>query len=50
MEHLVPLVADPSCGEAIASFMTTIVKGDVSNKIDDLLSSATLIILQKKDV
>jgi hypothetical protein len=29
--------------------MTTIVKGDVSNKIADILSSATLVILLKKD-
>jgi hypothetical protein len=29
--------------------MTTIVRGDVSQKLDDLLSSATLIILLKKD-
>ena len=29
--------------------MTTIVRGDVSNKIAYLLSSATLVILLKKD-
>jgi len=30
--------------------MTTLVKGDVSDKIADLLSFATLVILLKKDV
>ena len=29
--------------------MTTIGKGDISNKIADLLSSSTLVILLKKD-
>ena len=29
--------------------MTTLIKGDVSNKVADLLSSATLAILPKKD-
>jgi len=49
VEHLVPLAADSTCGEALAAFMTTIARGDVSNKIADLLSSATLVILLKKD-
>ena len=29
--------------------MTTLIKGDVSDKIADLLSSATLVVLLKKD-
>ncbi len=49
MEHLVPLVEDQACGEAIATFMTTLVTGVVSDKIADLLSSATMVILLKKD-
>jgi hypothetical protein len=48
IEHLVPLVDSHACGEAMASLMTTIIKGDVSHKIVDLLSSATLVILLKK--
>jgi len=36
--------------EALAPLMTTIVKEDVSKKIPDLLSSATLVMLLKKDV
>jgi hypothetical protein len=31
------------------AFVTTVVQGDVSNKITDLLSSATMVILLKKD-
>ena len=50
VEHLVLLVADQSCGEALATFMTTVIIGDVSKKIADLLSSATMVILLKKDV
>ncbi len=49
MKHFIPLVVDPECGEALAAFMTVIVKGDVSQKIAGLLSSATLVILLKKD-
>ena len=49
VEHFIPLVADPDCGEALANFMTVIIKGDVSQKIADLLSSSTLVILLKKD-
>jgi hypothetical protein len=49
VDHLVPLVADEDCGEALASFLTSIIKGHVSNKIADLLSSATLAIILKKD-
>ncbi len=50
IEHLVPLAADPVCGEALAALMTVLIKGEVSNKIVDLLSSATLVVLPKKDV
>ena len=49
VEQFIPLVVDPDCGEALAAFMTVIVKGDVSQKIANLLSSATLVILLKKD-
>jgi hypothetical protein len=49
MEDFIPLAADPECGEALVAFMTVIVKGDMSQKIADLLSSATLVILLKKD-
>jgi hypothetical protein len=49
LENFIPLVADPYCGEALATFMTVIVKGDVSKKIANPLSSATLAILLKKD-
>ena len=49
MEHFVSFAADQACGEALAALMTTIVKGDVSKKIADLLSSETSLILVKKD-
>ncbi len=49
MEHLSSLVVYPICGEILASLMTTLNKGDVSDKIADLLSSATLMVLLKKD-
>jgi hypothetical protein len=49
VEHLTTLAAEPDCGQALASLMTTLVKGEVSNKITDLLSSATLVVLLKKD-
>ena len=49
VEHLTSLAADSACGEALAVFGTTLVKGEVSNKIADLLSFATLIVLFKKD-
>ena len=49
MESQVNLVADQACGEALASFMTTVIKEDVSKKIANLLSSTTLVILLKKD-
>ncbi len=50
VEHFIPLAADPDCGEALAAFTSVIGKGEVSQKIGDLLSSATLVILLKKDV
>jgi hypothetical protein len=50
VEHFIALVADPDCGEALAAFMTVIVKGDVSQKIANLLSSATQVILDRKSV
>jgi hypothetical protein len=40
---------DPNFGEAPASLMMTMIKGDVSDKIADLLSPATLVVLLKKD-
>ena len=43
------LPSDPVCGEALASLMTALVKGDVSHTIANLLSSATLVILLTKD-
>ena len=49
VEYMVPLVANQSCGEALATLTTTRIRVDVSNKIADLLSSATLVILLKKD-
>ena len=49
MEHLTTLATDPTCGEALASLITTLVKGEVPNKIADLLSSATLVVLLNKD-
>jgi hypothetical protein len=50
VEHLVYLATDQGCGEALVALMTTIVKGDVSKKVADLLSSTTLVIHLKKDV
>jgi hypothetical protein len=49
VEHLSSRAADPISAETLAYVMTTIVKGDVSEKIADLLSSATFVVLQKKD-
>ena len=50
MEHLAPLVVDQAYGKALAAFMTTVIRKNVSKKIADLLTSATLVILLKKDV
>jgi hypothetical protein len=49
VEHFIPLAADPDCGEDLAAFVTTLVRGDVSQKVADLLSSAILVILLVKD-
>ena len=49
MEHFIPLAADPDCGEALVAFKTTLARGDVSHKVADLLSLATLVILLQKD-
>ncbi len=49
VEHLVSLAADPARGEALAPFMTTLIKGEVSKKVADLIKSTTLVILLKKD-
>ena len=49
MEHFIPLAIYPDCGEALATFMTVIVKERVSQKAADLLCSATLVIMLKKD-
>ena len=43
------LAKDPTCGSALARVLTAIVAGDVPKKTADILSSATLIILLKKD-
>jgi hypothetical protein len=49
VKHLASLAANPACGEALDAFMTTRIKGEVSNKIADFLSSATLVVLLLKD-
>ena len=49
VEHLVPLAVGLACGENLAAFMTMMIKDEVSDKIADLLSSATLAVLLKKD-
>ena len=49
IEHLSQLVPDDNCGEAMAAFATSIILGDVSDRISDLLSCATLVVLLKKD-
>jgi hypothetical protein len=43
------LAKDPSCGAALARVLTAIVTRDVPQKTADILSSATLIVLLKKD-
>jgi len=48
-EHLSQLSPDESCSEALDAFATSIIQGDVSDKISHLLSSATLVVLLKKD-
>ena len=48
-EHLDELAKDNACGTALARVLTAIVAGDVPQKTADILSSATLIVLLKKD-
>jgi hypothetical protein len=48
-EHLSQLVLDDAYGEALAPLATSIILGDVSDKISHLYSSATLVVLLKKD-
>jgi len=48
-EHLSQLAPDDAWCEALAAPATSIIRGDVSDKIPHLLSSATLVILFKKD-
>ena len=48
-EHMSELAADPACGAALARVLTAVVTGDVPQKTADILSSATLIVLLKKD-
>jgi len=38
VEHLISLAVDLVCGEALATFMTVVVKGEVSQKIANLHS------------
>jgi hypothetical protein len=45
----VELARDSACGTTIARVLTAIVAGDVPQKTVDILSSATLIVLLKKD-
>ena len=48
-EHLSQLTTDNDYGEALVAFATSIILGDVFDKISHLLSSATLVVLLKKD-
>jgi hypothetical protein len=48
-EHLSQLAPNDACGEALAALATSLIQGDVSDKISHLLSSATLVVLLKKD-
>jgi len=48
-EHFVDLARHQACGTALARVLTTMVSGDVPQKTADILSSATLIVLLKKD-
>jgi len=50
VEQLNSLASDRACGETLASLMNTLIKGFVSDKIADLLPSAAMVILLKKDV
>ena len=48
-KNLSQLAPNDACGEALASLATSIVQGDVSDNFYHLLSSATLVVLLKKD-
>jgi hypothetical protein len=48
-EHLSELARDQACGTALARVLTAVVTGDVPQKTADILFSATLVILLKKD-
>ncbi len=48
-EHFVDLARDLACGAALARELTAVVQCDVPQKTVDILSSATLIVLLKKD-
>ena len=48
-DYLVDLARDPACAAALARVLTSVVTSDVPKKTADILSSATLIILLKKD-
>jgi hypothetical protein len=48
-EHLATLSANQVCNEALAEFASSLVKGEGSDKIADLLSSVTLVVLLKKE-
>ena len=48
-EHFVDLARDQACGVALARVLTVVVSGDLPQKTAYILSSATLIILLKKD-
>jgi hypothetical protein len=48
-KHLSQLAPNDACGEALATLATSIIQGDVSDKISQLLSSTTFVVLLKKD-
>ena len=48
-EHLSELAKDDFCGAALASITNVVYSGDVLSKTAYILSSATLIVLLKKD-
>ena len=48
-EQFFEMVKDPACGSTLARLMTAVVTGDVPAKTIDILPSATLVVLLKKD-
>jgi hypothetical protein len=48
-EYFTEMARDPVCGEALANLMTTVVLGDIPAKTTNIMSSAALIVLLKKD-